>query len=71
MSLKKIACTILSFVCIFFLGLGIFMQQPVEAKAESSTVTVAINQNANNVDWDATQKRVLFNVVDITTHLSF
>ena len=57
MRLKKIACTILSFVCMFFLGLGIFMQQPIEAKAESPTVTVAINQGANNVDWDATQKK--------------
>ena len=67
MRLKKIACTILSFVCMFFLGLGIFMQQPVTAKAESPTVTVAINQGANNVDWDATQKRVLLNVVDTAT----
>jgi len=67
MRLKKIACTILSFVCMFFLGLGIFMQQPIEAKAESPTVTVAINQNANNVDWDATQKRILLDVVDKTT----
>ncbi|MBQ1942800.1 MAG: hypothetical protein II368_04030, partial [Clostridia bacterium] len=31
------------------------------------TVTVAINQGANNVDWDATQKRVLLNVVDKAT----
>ena len=67
MKLKKIACTILSFVCMFFLGLGIFIQQPVTAKAESPTVTVAINQGANNVDWDATQKRVVLNIVDTAT----
>ena len=70
MKLKKIACTILSFVCMFFLGIGIFLQNPVQtqqAKAESPTVTVAINQNANNVDWDATQKRILLDVVDKTT----
>ena len=67
MRLKKIACTILSLVCMFFLGIGIFMQNPVQAKAESPTVTVAINQSANNVDWDATQKRVMLIVVDKAT----
>ncbi|MBQ1942801.1 MAG: hypothetical protein II368_04035 [Clostridia bacterium] len=68
MKLKKFVCTILSFVCMFFLGIGIFLQNPVQAKAESPTVTVAINQGANNVDWaDGTQKRVLLNIVDKET----
>ena len=67
MKLKKIVCTILSFVCMFFLGIGIILQNPVQANAEEPTVTVAINQGANNVDWDATQKRVLLNVVDKAT----
>ena len=70
MKLKKITCTILSFLCMFFLGIGIFLQSPVQAKqakAEAATVTVAINQGANNVDWDGTQKRVLLNIVDKAT----
>ena len=68
MRLKKIACTILSLVCMFFLGLGIYLQKPVTAKAETPTVTVAINQGANNVAWaDGTQKRVLLNIVDKAT----
>ena len=67
MKLKKIVCATLSFVCMFFLGLSICVQSPANVKAESPTVTVAINQNANNVDWDATQKRFLLDVVDIAT----
>ena len=72
MKLKKIACTVLSLVCMFFLGIGIFMQNPVQtkqAKAETSTVTITINQDANNVIWanDDTQKRVLLNIVDEAT----
>ncbi|MBQ3219232.1 MAG: hypothetical protein IJB32_01395, partial [Clostridia bacterium] len=67
MKLKKIVCATLSFACMFFLGLSICLQSPIGAKAESPTVTVAINQYANNVDWDATQKRFLLDVVDIAT----
>ena len=57
MRLKKIACTILSLVCMFFLGLGIILQNPVQAKAEAPTVTVEINQNGNNVEWADNQKK--------------
>ena len=67
MNLKKIVSSILAFTCVFFLGLSIYLQNPTSAKAETSTVTVAIIQDANNVDWDATQKRVLLNVVDKET----
>ena len=67
MKLKKIVSSILAFTCVFFLGLSIYLQNPTSVKAETPTVTVAINQGANNVDWDATQKRFLLNVVDIAT----
>ena len=67
MRIKKIVCTILSLVCMFFLGIGILLQNPVQAKAESPTVTVAINQNVNNGEWPDSQKRVLLDVVDIAT----
>ena len=67
MKVKKILSAILSLACMLCLGLGIYLQRPVDVKAESPTVTVAINQNANNVDWDATQKRFLLDVVDIAT----
>ena len=67
MKLKKIVSSILAFTCVFFLGLSIYLQNPTSVEAETSTVTVAINQDANNVDWDATQKRFLLNVVDIAT----
>ena len=32
MRIKKIVCTILSLVCMFFLGIGILLQNPVQAK---------------------------------------
>ena len=67
MKFKKILSAVLLLICMVSLGLGICFQSPVSAKAETPTVTVAINQNANNVDWDATQKRVLLNVVDKAT----
>ena len=67
MKFKKILSAVLLLICMVSLGLGICFQSPVSAKAETPTVTVAINQGANNVDWDATQKRVLLNVVDKAT----
>ena len=64
MKLKKIACTILSLVCMFFLGIGIFMQTPVQtkqAKAETPTVTVefvGLHSDNNNSVWGGTTRAV-------------
>ena len=67
MRLKKLICTFLSLVCMLCFGIGISIQNANVAKAEAPTVTVAINQYNNNVEWDATQKRVLLDVVDNAT----
>ena len=44
-----------------------FVDGAWQVPAKAPTVTVAINENANNVEWDATQKRVLLDIVDNAT----
>ena len=63
MKVKKVLSVILSLTCMLFIGLGIYAQSPIEVNAESPTVTVTINQNANNVAWDDTQTRTVLNIV--------
>ena len=52
MKLKKLLCTILSFVCMLCLGLGIGLQTTNVAKAETPTVELTnVDTEYNNTVW--------------------